>query len=413
MSWGVTVGALATFALVSPSHAYASATLKKVQVTDGSRVDLFFDAKVRMDQIRTEFFNDIIQLSITEASVYPAKISSISGTDLSKVFAYQYAPKLVRCRLTVKGKSESFQERVQVSADGKVVSVRIQGMSQDEIRTSASQSNRVVPGSAGDGSPAAKSIGSQTNKAASGSETELKISDEERVLLEKVMKTPAQAPVQAVASSKEKEQEKSKKEDSSARQQSTSNLTDGKPLPSPLRSFGTLFGVLALFGVTVFAIKRFKGGQGLDNHKGMSGLLGKMASLKLGTKGKMIEVVANHYLGPKKSIAMVKIGGRILVLGISSENINLITELPGDAKTDSLDGIELDGLFSDSLMSAPALGAASRMNGGVGAVSAGTSRQNSQYSQSSGGFSDVLNQERGKPSVRAQIKSRIEGMKQL
>src|SRR4051794_31621528 len=91
------------------SSALGSTNLKSVQVSGGSRVDLLFDGKITRGQIKTEFFNDVIQLSLTDAAIYPAKISSVTGGELTKVFAYQYAPKLVRCRLSVKGKAEDFR----------------------------------------------------------------------------------------------------------------------------------------------------------------------------------------------------------------------------------------------------------------------------------------------------------------
>src|SRR5258708_1989943 len=107
---------------------FALTTLKKVQVTDHSQVDLIFDDKVYARQIKTEFVNDIIQLSLNDVSVYPAKITSISGAELTKVFAYQYAPKLVRCRFSVKGKADDFKNRISIKASGKIVTVRIGGV---------------------------------------------------------------------------------------------------------------------------------------------------------------------------------------------------------------------------------------------------------------------------------------------
>src|SRR5689334_14258617 len=95
-----------TAAFLCSAQAFALTTLTKVQVTDRSQVDLLFDDRITPRQIKTEFANDIIQISLNDVSVYPAKISSIPGSDLTKVFAYQYSPKLVRCRFTVKGKAE-------------------------------------------------------------------------------------------------------------------------------------------------------------------------------------------------------------------------------------------------------------------------------------------------------------------
>ncbi|MEK7692156.1 MAG: hypothetical protein AAB425_14165, partial [Bdellovibrionota bacterium] len=70
--------------LAGPIH------LKQVAVADGSRVDLLFDGKIDKKQIKTEYFRDIVQVTLTDATVYPAKISNVSGSgSLKKVFANQ------------------------------------------------------------------------------------------------------------------------------------------------------------------------------------------------------------------------------------------------------------------------------------------------------------------------------------
>src|ERR1051326_3524548 len=120
-----------------PAPALASLNLKQVQVTGGSQVDLLFDGKISRSQIKTEFFGDTIQLSFMDVAVYPAKISSVSGGDLTKIFAYQYAPKLVRCRLSVKGKAEDFKARMVIEQKGKILSVRLGGGHTDQIASHA------------------------------------------------------------------------------------------------------------------------------------------------------------------------------------------------------------------------------------------------------------------------------------
>lgn len=46
-----------------------------------------------------------------------------------------------------------------------------------------------------------------------------------------------------------------------------------------------------------------------------------------GGKGRLIQVLGNQYLGVKKSIAVVRVPGNILVLGIGNEQINLLTKI--------------------------------------------------------------------------------------
>ncbi len=44
-------------------------------------------------------------------------------------------------------------------------------------------------------------------------------------------------------------------------------------------------------------------------------------------KGKMMHVVESQYLGVKKSIAMVQIPGAILVVGVSPDKVNLLSQI--------------------------------------------------------------------------------------
>ncbi len=46
-----------------------------------------------------------------------------------------------------------------------------------------------------------------------------------------------------------------------------------------------------------------------------------------GSKGKLIKVLGNSYIGVKKYISLVEVPGEILVLGITSDNICLLTKI--------------------------------------------------------------------------------------
>lgn len=347
-------------AFLSQDAFAANATLKKVQITDGTRVDLLFDQKISPKQIRTEFFGDIIQVSLTDVSVYPAKINSVSGADLTKVFAYQYAPKLTRCRLSVKGTAEAFKDRFEIKAEGKVLSLRING---DAVVT------------------------------------------EEKALLDRVMQgTPVNQPkVEAPAAAAEAAPKEEAKETSKPNQP----IAGGKPLPSPMKSFLMLGVVMFAFLAIAWGIKRFRSGSnaGIQQHKGIGKILAQFGP----SKNKMIEVVANHYLGPKKSISVVRIGGRTMVLGVTNESINLITQLSesnSEQQNDSALSTNFD--FESLAMESagiPAPQVTARYSQGSGATSAGPAKP--------AAFAQMLGQEAAKPSVRSQIRSRMEGMKQL
>ena len=54
----------------------------------------------------------------------------------------------------------------------------------------------------------------------------------------------------------------------------------------------------------------------------------KLSRNRIGTSGsKRIRVIENHYLGVKKSICMVGIPGKVLVLGVSADRIQLLDTL--------------------------------------------------------------------------------------
>jgi flagellar biosynthetic protein FliO len=68
--------------------------------------------------------------------------------------------------------------------------------------------------------------------------------------------------------------------------------------------------------------------------------LRKMSGQPIGriAGGKRIQVLESHYLGVKKSIAMVQVPGKVLVLGLSADRINLLDTLDeGIIETPSAD----------------------------------------------------------------------------
>ena len=46
-----------------------------------------------------------------------------------------------------------------------------------------------------------------------------------------------------------------------------------------------------------------------------------------GSSGQLIQVIASQYIGIKKTIALVKVPGTILVVGVSNDKISLLTKI--------------------------------------------------------------------------------------
>ena len=365
-------------------------SIRQVQVSDGDRVDLLLDRRLDPSQIRTDFINDIIQFSISDASVYPAKISSVSGTNLSKVFVYQYAPRLVRVRLTVSGRAESYQGRVQAIPSGKMLGIRLGSDSvTDKVASKSAQAQKQP-------SPAAAS--------SAGADAE------ERALLEKVLahpvakapeKTAEDQPAAAAASKTAKESDTEGGRNARRRDSRPGALAGRKDGFSPLRMLASLMGVVLLLGAALFGLKKFAAS------RSRNGAVGRWVRKSLGRAERVIEVVATHHLGPKKSIHMVKVAGRTLVLGVADDSINLITELPGDAvpraaasSTDEAGGGE-DFLSALGEQIAQESGRPATPTTGAGATSAGPAL-----------FANPAPAPRTS-GARDRIRSRLEGMKQL
>ena len=442
------LGIAATAALAHADPALALTTLKQVQVSNGSQIDLLFDGKISKGQLKTEYFNDIIQISMTDVAVYPAKISSINGGDLTKVFAYQYAPKLVRCRISVRGKAEDYKDRFKVvttAPGGKVITLALEGgkhSGSDSISTAAAAPNR---------SPAiekaahAETVAKAAEKAAEktsekGAEksndkvAEKGMDAEEKALLERVMS--GSAPAAAATTEKvaqndrksDKDSERSekkadKKDDSKVKAQGT-GLGNARPLPSFTGLFVKLGAVLALFGLIALAVRKF---MNLKQHgaieaavsggkpaRGVAGALSRFARSGLGrisgigSKPRMIEVLSTQHLGPKNSIAVVRVMEQVLVLGITADAINLITQVgEGEAGVglESLEDLEELGVLSKhavkgtasktsaaaSLAAAQTVTRSAPQRGGLGATAAGPAV-----------FADLLRNEASKPRIGAQ-----------
>jgi len=124
------------------------------------------------------------------------------------------------------------------------------------------------------------------------------------------------------------------------------------------------------------------------NRSGISYLLsffarfGRVGLSKIGRKEEMIEILSTHYIGPKQRIAVVRVCGKKMVLGIASDSISLISQLP-----DGTDQGRNSIFFSESSHSA------------APAFSQGLN------TDSSSGL--------GSDGVRSRVRNRLEGLKSL
>jgi flagellar protein FliO/FliZ len=70
-----------------------------------------------------------------------------------------------------------------------------------------------------------------------------------------------------------------------------------------------------------------------------------------GSKEQLIKVIASQYIGIKKNISLVEIPGSILVVGVSNDNISLLTKIEDKVVLDDLrqENSRITPSFSDHL----------------------------------------------------------------
>lgn len=317
----------------------ALTALKQVQISGGDQIDLLFDKKVAPGQIKVEFFNDIVQLVIHDASVYPAKISSVSGTVLSKVFAYQYSPRVVRTRLTVRGKAEDFQARFKMTPHGRIVTLTFPSLVTESTSgakaTTGSKQATATP------SVSEKSTGTHSSIQAASQGLDA----QEKKLLEKVQAGSPSRSGAGVTPPVSESQASSLGTSPAARpvvatQKNSGDLGLKKSGPSAKRAVFVLLGMVGILLVVAWVVSRAKRASQSSSksetrtQRKLLRAISRFAGKPSGG-GPEIQVISNHSLGAKKSIAVVKVGGQMLVLGVSEDSINLITPLEKDVATPS------------------------------------------------------------------------------
>jgi len=87
------------------------------------------------------------------------------------------------------------------------------------------------------------------------------------------------------------------------------------PVAITLRTFAMFALVLALMFFIFYVFKKYV-----------------LKNTIFGGNEKFVQVLGSGFLGPKKSIVMVEVAGEVLVLGISNDNISLLTQIQDEEK---------------------------------------------------------------------------------
>ena len=295
--------------LFLPTLSFGASSLRKVEVLNGNLIYFNFDQPIRQDQVSVEFVQDEVRLSVEGATVHPAKIIPVkNGGPISQVFAYQFNPNVVHCRIGLKAKAEDYRQYLDLKPQGNRLQLKFfeLGHSSEHAGERLAQRDGDCPNSAAD----KRAVRENQVK---NDQVVVTQGADERVLEQKVLNSDSNPTVHSIAST--------------ARPTEDVNQPALKPLPSLTSVLLKLALVSGLVVLLAALMKYLKSIPVSSQNRLMKSLQGfAHGSLKQG--GPSIEVLGSHFIGPKKSLVTVRVAQQTLLLGVTEQSIQLISELP-------------------------------------------------------------------------------------
>jgi flagellar biosynthetic protein FliO len=324
------------------------------KVDDGFIVRLEFEKPVS-DYKNPVFFDKSIQVDFPSAFIKPAKkyfpADSFSTT---KIFAAQFNSKTLRIRFIKKDKSIDLRNRFHLARQGRFVIVRFDEsepvfnpklsnnsesqdrgsddlMSEQELADFLARASEKIRNQ-----EAKKNLSAKEHKISSDSAQPSKNKKVEKVKEIKVTRAgmgvePIVEQIKRVAqqnseSKKEGKGEKDENNSSDKKSKWVSSLNNsqskGKPIeliPSGLKMVSMLSVVLGIMFLLFFGFKKYV-----------------LKNTMFGGGEKLVHVLGSGYLGPKKNIVLVEVAGELLVLGMSQNNISLLTNIVDPEKIEEI-----------------------------------------------------------------------------
>ncbi len=262
--------------LTSFSGVAFGATLQKVNsyAKDGAfYTELSFDQDVSADMVSLDYINETVQINLSKASMDKSISTKVSDDKVSSVYTYRLDNGSVRSRIIYKKgiQASEFQNSTASEIQGNKIIVKV---SDRAVAAVAQASDKL---SDEDMAQAAQWIETADKKSA----------EDAKIIEAKDLENKKESEIPVLAAKAEAVEKKSS---------STSRV---------LLSLGLVLGLL--FGFSVF-LKKFL----------------RKTPLK---KNSQIKVLTQHYLGPKKSLAIIRVAGESMLIGVTDNNINLIKTL--------------------------------------------------------------------------------------
>ena len=319
------------------------------KVDDGFIVRLEFEKPVG-DYKGPVFLDKSVQIDFPLAFIKPAKkYFPADSSSITKVFAAQFDAETLRVRFLKKAKSDDLQDRFHLARQGRFVIVRlgqvrpvfnpksasfVESRESDDLMTEDELAVFLARASA--------KIRAQKNKKTLATTKLKKISTTAQTReTRKVEKVPDIKVVRAgmgvdpivdriknaaLPNSKAEKETQKFQNDRSKTKGNLFSLKDSRPtgkpielIPSSLKMFSMLAVVLGIMFLLFFGFKKYV-----------------LKNTMFGGGEKLVNVLGSGFLAPKKNIVLVEVAGEVLVLGMSQDNISLLTNITDPEKIEEI-----------------------------------------------------------------------------
>jgi len=323
--------------------------LKKVHshlMSNGHIVRLEFKNPVE-NWAEPVFYEKSVQLDFPGAFIEPAKKSfSADSSMVTKVFASQFDGETLRVRFHIKPGTDDIEERFKLVSQGRFIIVRfdtdyVEPVIASSKAVSQKTQNTDVMGDkeladflsrASEKMKRQEEILSSAVKKEEPTSQEVETqSSEIKVKRAGMGVAPLVDQIKKAALSNSDEDKKDvvlnkSKTKITTKDNTSFSLKDSRPtgkpmemIPSGMKMISMFAVVLGLMFLIFFGFKKYV-----------------LKNTAFGGGNKLVNVLGTWFLGPKKNIALVEVAGEILVLGMSQDNITLLSSIIDEEKIEEI-----------------------------------------------------------------------------
>ena len=293
------------------------------------------------------FYEKSVQLDFPGAFIEPAKKSfSADSSMVTKVFASQFDGETLRVRFHIKPGTDDIEERFKLVSQGRFIIVRfdtdyVEPVIASSKAVSQKTQNTDVMGDkeladflsrASEKMKRQEEILSSAVKKEEPTSQEVETqSSEIKVKRAGMGVAPLVDQIKKAALSNSDEDKKDivlnkSKTKITTKDNTGFSLKDSRPtgkpmemIPSGMKMISMFAVVLGLMFLIFFGFKKYV-----------------LKNTAFGSGNKLVNVLGTWFLGPKKNIALVEVAGEILVLGMSQDNITLLSSIIDEEKIEEI-----------------------------------------------------------------------------